>query len=161
MNRMDIIAGLLQSDKPLLGIEIGCLYGDFAAGILSKLPNLRLISIDPMPQYLMVYSKIIKPDSVIEERFNLIQATSDEAIRFLRRDYDFVFIDGDHSYEQTRKDILNYWQVVKKGGLLCGHNYDPPEFKEAMHPGVSQAVIEIFGEGKYNAGEDATWWKYV
>ena len=140
------------------GIEIGCLSGTFDFWLLSSYPNMKMTSIDPKPWYDNIYHYLNShPD--INERFRLIVATSDDAVRFLERVYDFVFIDGDHSYEQTRRDILNYWQVIKPGGLICGHNYE--NRKEASHPGVAQAVNEIFGAENIALGADVTWWKYV
>jgi predicted O-methyltransferase YrrM len=38
---------------------------------------------------------------------------------------DVLFIDGDHSYEAVCKDIGNYVQWVRKGGLILMHDVDP------------------------------------
>ena len=35
---------------------------------------------------------------------------------------DFIFIDGDHSYEAASYDMATYWPKVKKGGLFAGHD---------------------------------------
>ena len=48
-----------------------------------------------------------------------------------------VFIDADHSYEETRKDIE--WAKRIKAGLICGHDY-----KEGC-AGVIRAVDELGG----------------
>lgn len=51
---------------------------------------------------------------------------------------DMVFIDGDHSMEAAAHDI-GYWAAeLAPGGLLCGHDYD--------HPPVREAVHALFGE---------------
>lgn len=52
---------------------------------------------------------------------------------------DFVFIDGDHSYQGCSQDISAWWPKVKPGGILAGHDY------MRNHPGVIQAVDESFG----------------
>ena len=36
---------------------------------------------------------------------------------------DFVFIDGLHTYEQVTKDMNNYYDKVKPGGIFSGHDY--------------------------------------
>jgi predicted O-methyltransferase YrrM len=82
-------------------------------------------------------------------------------------EFDLVFIDGDHRYQQTRLDVKNCLPKLKKGGVLSGHdcefrlkslgrsfslqelNFDHidsplPQFLHC-HPGVVQAVDEIFG----------------
>jgi predicted O-methyltransferase YrrM len=36
---------------------------------------------------------------------------------------DFVFIDGDHSYEACKADILAWLPKMKNGSILAGHDY--------------------------------------
>ncbi len=59
---------------------------------------------------------------------------------------DCVFIDGDHSYEGVKRDIIAYTPLVKSdGGVLCGHDYcDPVTGVTIDHFGVKQAVDEMF-----------------
>jgi hypothetical protein len=70
-----------------------------------------------------------------------IKKTSDEAIKDIPDNIDFAYIDGDHTYEQVKKDLVNYYRKLKKGGYLCGH--------DAFYPniGVQKAVFE-FAAGK-------------
>jgi SAM-dependent methyltransferase len=51
---------------------------------------------------------------------------------------DMVFVDGEHSYEAAKRDIENGLKMLKPGGLLCGHDFNP-----GAHPGVVQAVKEL------------------
>ena len=37
--------------------------------------------------------------------------------------FDWVYIDGDHSYSAVSKDLAHYYPLVKKGGYLCGDDY--------------------------------------
>ena len=39
---------------------------------------------------------------------------------------DFLFIDGDHSYEGVRRDFLDYGPMVRPGGLVAFHDIIPP-----------------------------------
>lgn len=48
---------------------------------------------------------------------------------------DMVFIDGDHRYETVMKDIMKAFELLRDGGLICGHDYGHPGW-----PGVKQAV---------------------
>jgi hypothetical protein len=34
-----------------------------------------------------------------------------------------IYIDGLHKYEQVKKDILNYIQLINNGGFISGHDY--------------------------------------
>ena len=49
---------------------------------------------------------------------------------------DFVFIDGDHSYDGCRRDISAWRPKVRTGGWLMGHDY-------TIRPGVRRAVDEL------------------
>jgi len=49
---------------------------------------------------------------------------------------DSIFIDGDHSYEGCRRDIVAWLPKLKRGGRIGGHDAVPGE-------GVQQAVEEI------------------
>jgi len=35
------------------------------------------------------------------------------------RKLDFLFIDGDHSYEGVRRDFEMYSPLVREGGIIC------------------------------------------
>lgn len=66
---------------------------------------------------------------------------------------DMVFIDGDHRYETVVKDIKKAYELLKPRGLICGHDYNHPEW-----PGVHRAVVEQV----YSFGiEDTIWWAIV
>jgi len=53
-------------------------------------------------------------------------------------EYDFIYIDGDHSYKGVKEDIINYFPKLKEDGILAGHDYYPNEFF------VNDKFIEIF-----------------
>tara|TARA_B100001248_G_scaffold9854_1_gene6508 strand:+ start:18464 stop:19087 length:624 start_codon:yes stop_codon:yes gene_type:complete len=55
---------------------------------------------------------------------------------------DWIYIDGDHSYEQCKKDLNNALQIVKPGGLIIGDDYGWPDAKWEK-PGVTKAVNEF------------------
>jgi hypothetical protein len=71
------------------------------------------------------------------KNLNIIQAPSLEAVlTFKDASIDMVFIDGDHSYEGVKADVLAWIPKAKK--LICGHDY------HGATPGVIQAVEELF-----------------
>jgi hypothetical protein len=73
-----------------------------------------------------------------------------------RHQFDFVFIDADHSYEGCAADIAAWAPKVKPGGLLCGHDYDNPDFPEF---GVKRAVDEYAATTgrQVELGDNLTW----
>jgi predicted O-methyltransferase YrrM len=38
--------------------------------------------------------------------------------------YDIIYIDGDHSYNGVKQDLLNAYTKVKNGGYIMGHDYE-------------------------------------
>lgn len=54
--------------------------------------------------------------------------------------FDMIFIDAMHDYENVKSDINRWWPRVRSGGILVGHDYRHKDF-----PGVEKAFDEIFG----------------
>ena len=36
---------------------------------------------------------------------------------------DFIYIDSSHLYDVTKKELKAYWRLLKRGGVLAGHDY--------------------------------------
>jgi predicted O-methyltransferase YrrM len=70
-----------------------------------------------------------------------IRSASQDAMAKLTKklgnwEVDLVFVDGDHSYSACMRDITDYLPLVRRGGVMAGHDYD-------QH-GVVRAVKELF-----------------
>ena len=81
--------------------------------------------------------------------------------------FDLLWIDADHRYHAIKRDIELWMPKVKKGGILCGHDYDNQVFEEqhieddyvkGIHHGVTKAVNEKFGVPEVVEG---SWWVRV
>ncbi len=74
--------------------------------------------------------------------FELLKCSSDVARHCLNDEsVDLLFIDGDHSYSQVKKDLLNHGPKLKKNGVLLGHDYTT-----SYVPGVKKAADELLGK---------------
>jgi GT2 family glycosyltransferase/predicted O-methyltransferase YrrM len=70
---------------------------------------------------------------------NAIKGDSNYSVdKFEDNSIDLVFIDADHSYEAVKNDITLWWNKLKVGGIMAGHDY----FWSA--DGVKKAVDEFF-----------------
>lgn len=65
------------------------------------------------------------------------------------RQVDLIFIDAEHSYESVKHDIMIWKRHVKRGGILCGHDY-------GIFPGVTKAVHEYLPG--FKTGGRSIWW---
>jgi predicted O-methyltransferase YrrM len=70
-----------------------------------------------------------------------------EAVNFFAdNSFDFVFIDGDHTYEGVKADIAAWSPKLKPTGMLAGHDYTPAGHPDTSFEGVGRAVREAFGD---------------
>ena len=125
----------IPASHRIKGIEIGVWEGATSVKLMSRYPLLELTGIDPFDGY-QDWWGFIDADSMhareeiarrvtepFRDRFQLLTMRSDEAVSVLADgDFDFVYIDGDHSFQWALHDIMNYWAKVKPGGMLCGHD---------------------------------------
>lgn len=143
-----LIEMLNYMDKWDSMIEIGSYAGESTKIFAERMK--RVIAIDPfMDNYdpldpacqdsplNEVYQSFIKVQSQFDNIFHY-QLKSDEAINYIGFQVDFVYIDGMHTYEQVKKDLINYLPVCKY--YICGHDY------VKGWDGVIQAVDEIIGK---------------
>ncbi len=86
----------------------------------------------------------------------IVGDSSCSADSFENESLDFIFIDSDHVYERVSSDIKAWLPKIKIGGILAGHDYCEE------HPGVIQAVDEIFGtDWDKNYLDEKCWVKRV
>jgi hypothetical protein len=61
--------------------------------------------------------------------------------------FDLVYIDANHTYDFVKKDINLWWEKVREGGILSGHDYLDFTLKDVRF-GVKEAVNEFVKEKK-------------
>jgi len=66
-----------------------------------------------------------------------VKKTSDAAAPQWKRPIDFLYIDGDHSYDAVVRDVRNFVPFVREGGVVAFHDYKPGK------DGVRRAVDEL------------------
>ena len=68
---------------------------------------------------------------------------------------DFIYIDGNHTYEAVKEDVLTWLPKLKKPGYIAGHDY-----QHKWAPGVKPAVLETVGEIDHHF-RDTSWIKFI
>jgi predicted O-methyltransferase YrrM len=77
--------------------------------------------------------------SLIGNKIKTIVSLTDEAAQYFEDgSVDVIFVDGGHSYEVVKSDILAWLPKMKPNGIMAGHDYTAWE-------GVNKAVTEVFG----------------
>lgn len=141
------ILSRLPKDTPLKGVEVGVWRGETSFELLSKRPELHLVLIDPwktgtpgtdwhnssstMPgrpqeDYDRAFARTKSRLTYFEvdNRFTIHRDESLNVVdQFKDESLDFVFLDGDHSYETVSKEIPAWLTKVKVGGWIGGHDY--------------------------------------
>jgi len=150
--------------KDLVGIEIGVAKGNNSLSILKNLPIEKLFLIDPYVSFkqkgfiikehksdFKIVQKKLRPYA---EKVLLIHLTSSKAIKGFKKKVDFVYIDGNHEYEHINEDIVNYKKIVKKDGIIGGHDFNAKYIND-----VCKAVFKNFPSSYYllHGGEN-DWW---
>ena len=138
--------------------EIGVWKGDFSKEIIKKNPS-KLYLIDPWksitdipdrwhaaPQDEMdaIYNSVSSAfDS--DDRVQIIRKLSDDAASDIEDgSIDWIYIDGNHSYDFVKSDLENWWPKLKSGGALCGDDYQEGKYQlESLDFGIVQAVDEF------------------
>lgn len=144
------------------GIEIGVLNGETTQFLLSIDGKINLTGIDPiipdsMESSLIGNLEIIKSNTEIYgDRFNFIQDYSFKVVDSFEDDsIDFIFIDGDHTFDAVEQDFSLYFPKVKKNGLIFMHDSRMFRGGANFHVGSSEfaekvissnSSVELIGE---------------
>lgn len=76
--------------------------------------------------------------------YNLVQETSETAaVRYADRSIDFLMIDGDHSYDAVKRDILNFLPKMKVGGVITGDDAFTEDIQRAAKDAVAGTGLEV------------------
>ena len=123
------LIGLLGDMAPVLACEIGTHRCGNLFLLTHCLKTLqRVVAIDMCFQQRAMY-EAMRPRG-LEVHFIEERSTSRRALKalqgFLRGDkLDFLFIDGDHSYQGCKEDFALYREFVRDGGLIAFHDIVP------------------------------------
>lgn len=147
-------------------VEIGVWKADFSHSALRVIPDLKWYGIDPYTTFRRrkqwnigdwdsLYDKVVEKMKPFEDRFVPIRKTANDALPFIPDVVDIVFVDGDHRYAFVKPDINNYSQKVRKGGILCGHDYMTRDVARAVKEFEIEHDLKVVLENFEKVG---FWW---
>jgi len=128
--------------KKSLAVEIGSYIGASSLLIAKGLHNeSKLICIDTWQNDAMTegnwdsFSEFIKNVNTVKKKIETIRNTSVLAGTNFNEKIDFLFIDGDHSYDAVKKDVDIWFPKLKSGGIIVMHDI-----------GWAEGVIKVINE---------------
>jgi len=142
----EIIPEINKIGSEIVGVEIGVWDGKNIEALLQRCPNIKkMYGIDPYKAYgnYLLYRdeaflaplriEAIQRIAELGARAELIELPSAEAVnRFEDESVNFVFIDGNHSFETVYEDLHIWYKRLKPGGIFSGHDFDIPSVNDAL-----------------------------
>ena len=163
---------VLLSFLPRGGVvaEIGTAQGEFAQAILDNAAPQRLHLIDPWEhqrdndyvrdlnnvetaeqnaRFRGVLRRFADPIArkrvVVHRRYSI-----DAADGFEDGSFDFVYVDGNHSFDGVRADLAAYAPKIKPDGFLVGHDYTNNPSARSQGIGTIEAVNAFVAETDFD-----------
>jgi hypothetical protein len=149
------LAGLFAELGYTRGVEIGVWKGEYSEVLLRANEQLRLWSVDPWkveafppkmrgyPDTQAAFDANYKETKKRLKEFGarsiiLRTYSTQTAQQFEDGSLDFVYIDGNHDFQNCTNDICNWTPKVRIGGIISGHDYSRQPLKYGMQ--VKQVV---------------------
>lgn len=164
-----VMQKLIRDHGLKVGAEIGVGYGGNAENMLEVKGLEKLYGVDPflhidtansvmnVPQedFDDIHNHVLRKLERFGDRFSMVRKTSIEGSRVVPDNLDFVYIDGDHSYQGAFDDLCAWSKKVRIGGIISGHDYDHPNL-----PGIKKAVDEFFRRfgWEVHTEDNFVWW---
>jgi predicted O-methyltransferase YrrM len=133
---------LVRSRSIRSSIEVGCGFGLSSAQICTALrdrPGARHLMLDPFQASTFKGAGIQLLRDAGIDFFELIEKPSEFALPGLlaaRERFDFCFIDGFHTFDQTLVDFYYMNRLLKVGGIMA--------IDDVNHPAVNKAVKYLY-----------------
>jgi hypothetical protein len=131
-----------DEDK-IIGAEIGVDDGENAENMIKELNIDELYLIDPYiecdkygdadKRKITAFQRMIKHST----HCRFLYDRSAYAAIVVPDGLDFVYVDGDHSYDAVKSDIMLYYPKIKNDGIMGFDDFSP------RCPGVAKAVLEF------------------
>jgi predicted O-methyltransferase YrrM len=157
----------VAAEAPRTILEIGTSNGG-SLYLLARAaaPNGLLISVD-LPRgpfgggYPRWRAPLYRSFASPEQRIELLRGNSHSDAMFVEvqrvlgdRAIDFLFIDGDHSYEGVKTDFERYSTLVRPGGLIGLHDVVPQSATPRGREGAAEG-------DEFDSGEVAAFWQEI
>lgn len=160
-----VVSSLIRRIDAKKIAEVGVAYGYHAEHLLDEFSDIQYYGFDPyvsgydpndgfdadiqrlfgnsdVPAMDRLYNAVnFKLNSKYGDRANINRIPGEKANSLFEKEFfDIAYIDGDHTYDGVIRDLNGWYPLVKRGGILCGDDYN--------WDGVRDAVLDFFKEKK-------------
>ena len=127
---------LVLATNAQIVVELGPGSGNSTTGLLRGVEETsgRVWSCD------VAYCDYIHPEVANHSQWTYVVANDLVAVNECPRPIDFLFIDSEHTYQQTLNEMLAYVPLVRSGGYVAMH--DTVVWKQFMLPAIHDYSIE-------------------
>lgn len=147
VSAIGLIPEIAKLGDNIVGCELGVSYGFNLVHFLENLPNIsKVYAIDPYMPYddgpggyitqevIDTVKRLVQINvEEYKEKVKFIFLPADDAHQDIQNEsLDYIFIDGDHSFDAVRKDMKHYFSKVRAGGIFAGHDINLPEVQKAV-----------------------------
>lgn len=138
----DIERDLLQeyAKKAQIGIiEIGILDGKTTKE-MAEVASVPIYGIDPlipdsMNKRLIGTEEKVLSNLAFYDKFHFIKDFSYNVASGWDKPFDFIFIDGDHTYDAVKRDFEDWYPLIMQGGYIAFHDSAEVTTIEDVFPG--------------------------
>ena len=134
MNRLEVIQKIINKIKAKSYLEIGVDKGHTFFWVKAR----KKVAVDPHFSFKLKHRvhKSLKNYTNITARY--FQITSNDYFQEKKttQQFDLIFIDGQHTYEQSLNDVINSLNCLSGKGVIVVHDCNPPN-REAAFPAES------------------------
>ena len=158
LNEKYILYKLIRILKPMIILEIGTYFGFTALGFARNTPGSLVYTIDICKEMRIDIPRLQKPfvlprkfvgEAFAKKKTRIRQIYGDSSkiktYSFLKKKIvDFAFIDGNHSFKGVVRDMQNVLKFMRKGSVLCWHDFKKEDYSE-----VIQAICYLSQKEKF------------
>lgn len=112
-------------------LEIGVYQGLTTGLFFESNPDANVVAIDPRNRLELFYKNY--PE--FQKQFTYINEKSQD-VDISNHSYDFILVDGDHSYQSAREDIFKSLECLAPGAVLAIDDFNMS--------GVAQAIQDLY-----------------
>lgn len=141
-------------DQPIRVIEIGCAAGNNSVDVLKNLNIKEYVIIDPYEKasgkeyddydherLILMREQAKARLEKYSDKVKWVYDFSDQALSEIEGEFEYIYIDGDHSYSYALSDMRNYAKFLSNRFVFAGHDIDQSD--------VAKAFIEFVGETSF------------